>query len=151
VQRDRNYRRRFVGGFLLLNGTVVGTLWLSVIVSPLLAGTLYPSGLAHLTTMIVQGFDLALFLPPSLLAGYWYLKRRAPGDLLAPCYAVFLSLQMAALLAKISWMSLVGAKPGPALVIIPALLAGAVMSSVLALLPHQRGRLPEFGARAEAR
>lgn len=116
-------------------------LWLRALVPPLLAGTLYPAGLAHLTTMIVQGFDLALFLPPSLLAGYWYLRRREPGDLLAPAYAVFLSLQMLALVAKLAWMSRVGVSAGPALVIIPVLLAGALTTAVLALRPHRGATL----------
>jgi hypothetical protein len=127
--------RRFVGAFLLLNGALIALLWLSVIVPPLLAGTLYPAGLAHLTTMIVQGFDLALFLPPSLLAGHAYWTRRPLGDLLAPAYAIFLSLQMTALLAKIVWMARVGVSAGPALVIIPLMLLGAIVSACVALRP----------------
>ncbi len=126
-------RRRYVGGFLLVNGSLITLLWLQTIAPPLLDGTLYPAGLAHLTTMIVQGFDLALFLPPSFIAGWSYLKRRPLGDLLAPVYAVFLSLQMAALLAKIVWMAAVGVCAGPALVIVPLLLTGAVVAAVVSL------------------
>lgn len=137
VRDDPRLSRLFVGGLLLFNGASIALLWLSVIVPPLLAGTLYPPGLAHFTTMIVQGYDLALFLPPSLLAGVAYLKRRALGELLAPVYALFLSLQMLALLAKIVWMSQLGVSAGPALVIIPMLLAGALLSAVLALRPHR--------------
>lgn len=140
VTGDSPGARRFVGSFLLVNGVLIALLWLSVVVPPLLAGTLYPAGLAHFTTLIVQGFDLALFLPPSLLAGLWYLKREARGELLAPVYAVFLALQMQALLAKLAWMSAVGAAAGPALVIIPMLLLGAFAAAVLALRPH-RGRV----------
>jgi hypothetical protein len=132
--------RRFVGSFLLVNGVLIALLWLLVIVLPLADGTLYPAGLAHFTTMFVQGFDLALFLPPSLIAGLAYARRRPVGELLAPVYAVFLSLQMLALLAKIVWMTAVGAHPGPALVIVPVLLAGAVAAAVLSLRPH-RGAL----------
>jgi hypothetical protein len=134
-------RRRYVGGFLVLNGGLIALLWLHVIVPPLLDGSLYPAGLAHFTTMIVQGFDLALFLPPSLMAGLGYMNRRSPADLLAPVYAVFLSLQMLALLAKILWMSAIGVSAGPALVIIPMLLVGAIAAAVLALLPHRDARL----------
>lgn len=129
--------RRFVGYFLIANATLIGLLWLSVVVPPLLDGTLYPEGLSHFTTMIVQGFDLALFLPPSVLAGYYYLRRKSAGDLLAPVYAVFLSLQMTALLAKIAWMAAIGVSAGPALVIIPLLLIGAVSAAYLALRPHR--------------
>ena len=132
--------RRYVGGFLMLAGALIAALWLSVLVPPLLDGSLYPAGLNHLTTMVVQGFDLALFIPPALLAGGWYLRDRRRGDLLAPVYAVFLSLQMLALLAKIAWMSLVGASAGPALVVIPALLAGAIAAAALALRPYRRPR-----------
>lgn len=129
--------RRFVGYFLITNAALIGLLWLNVVVPPLLDGTLYPEGLAHFTTMIVQGFDLALFLPPSILAGYYYLRRKKVGELLAPAYAMFLSLQMAALLAKIIWMAAIGVTTGPALVIIPLLLIGAVAAAYLALCPHR--------------
>lgn len=147
VSGDSPAARRSVGGFLLVNGVLITLLWLSVIVPPLLDGSLYPAGLAHLTTMIVQGFDLAFFLPPSLLAGAWYLRRDARGALLAPVYCVFLSLQMTALLAKLAWMSVVGAALGPALIIIPLLLVGAIGAAVLALRPH-RGEvlMPAGGA-----
>jgi hypothetical protein len=59
------------------------------------------------------------------------------GELLAPIYAVFLSLQMLALLAKIAWMSMIGVSAGPALLVIPLLLVGAIVAAVLALRPHQ--------------
>ncbi len=128
--------RRLVGSFLLVSGALIGLLWLGTIVPPLLAGTLYPPGLHHLTTMIVQGFDLALFLPLSLLAGWWYLRARPAGNLLAPTCAAFLSLQMAALLAKIVWMNAIGVSAGPALVIIPLLLLGALAAAFLSLRVH---------------
>lgn len=132
-----NRSRKFVGRFLLVNATLITLLWLSVIVPPLVKGSLYPAGLGHLTTMIVQGFDLAFFLPPSVLAGLWYLRAEPRGELLAPVYAVFLALQMQALLAKIAWMMAVGAPAGPAIVIIPLLLLGAVVAAVKALRPHR--------------
>lgn len=130
------WHRRAVGGFLIVNGALIGLLWLGVILPPLMSGSLYPTGLAHFTTMVVQGFDLALFLPPSFIAGYRYLKGKSGGGLLAPVYCVFLVLQMTALFAKIVWMTIVGAPAGPALVIIPILLLGALSAAYLALKPH---------------
>jgi hypothetical protein len=134
-------KRRFVGGFLIANAVLITLLWLQTVVPPLLDGTLYPAGLAHLTTMVVQGFDLALFLPPSFIAGWSYLKRRPLGDLLAPVYSVFLSLQMIALLAKIVWMSAVDVDAGGALFIIPLLLLGALVAAGLSLQPHGAARV----------
>ncbi len=135
-------RRRYVGGFLIATGSLIALLWLSVIVPPLVAGTLYPPGLAHFTTMFVQAYDLALFIPPALIAGVAYWRGRARGDLLAPIYAVFLSIQMPALLAKVAWMSAVGTSAGPALVLIPMLLVGAVAAAALSLAPLRRARHP---------
>lgn len=143
--------RRYVGSFLIANGALIALLWFSVIVPPLVDGRLYPDGLAHLTTMVVQGFDLAIFLPPSLLAGYGYLRGTPAGRLLAPAYAVFLVLQMTALLAKIGWMAAIGVSAGPALVIIPVLLAGALTAAYLALGRPSRTRhfeLSQGGDRA---
>lgn len=126
-------RRRYVGGFLFANAALITAMWLSMIVPPLLDGTLYPAGLAHFTTMFVQGYDLALFVPPSFIAGVAYWRGQPRGDVLAPVYAVFLSLQMPALLAKVAWMSAIGADAGPALVVIPTLLAGALAAAVVSL------------------
>jgi hypothetical protein len=50
---------------------------------------------------------------------------------------VFLCLQMLALLAKIVWMNAIGVSAGPALVIIPLLLLGALASATLALRRYQ--------------
>jgi hypothetical protein len=38
-------------------------------------------------------------------------------------------------------MSVIGVSAGPALVVIPMLLVGAVVAAVLALLPHRDARL----------
>ena len=126
-------KRRYVSIFLVANGLLMSALWLQVILGPLFQGNLYPAGLAHFTTMIVQGYDLAIFLPPSIMAGWAYGKGRKLGLVLAPVYSVFLSLQMANLLSKIAGMCLVGAVAGPALFVIPVLLAGAVMAAVFSL------------------
>lgn len=132
--------RRYVGGFLIVNGALIALLWLSVIVPPLVNGSLYPDGLAHLTTMVVQGFDLAIFLPASLLVGCGYLRGTPAGRLLAPAYAVFLTLQITALLAKIGWTANIGVSAGPALVIVPVLLAGSLAAAFLALAAMSRKR-----------
>lgn len=132
--------RRFVGTFLLVNGGLVALLWLGTVAPPLLTGSLYPAGLAHFTTLVVQAYDLALFLPASLFAGHRLLQGEPPGGLLAPVYGVFLALQMLALLGKILWMTALGASAGPATIVIPLLFVGAVAAAVLSLR-HQRGAL----------
>ena len=122
-------KRQFLGWFLVGNGLLMALLWFSIILGPLFDGTFYPQELEHLTTLIVQGLDLAIFLPPSILAGIWYLQGKSAGWWLAPAYGVFLVMQMTALGAKILGMSLQGVSAGPALVIIPLLGLGALIGT----------------------
>jgi hypothetical protein len=109
---------KLLGGFLIFNAILIGLLWLSVILPSLISGT-NPVDLDHYTTLIVQGLDLALFLPISFLSGYFLIKRKAIGYIFAPVYLVFLSILMTALSAKIIGMTLVGVNAFPAIIIIP--------------------------------
>ena len=112
---------RSVGGFLMVSAVIIAVLWLSVVVPPLLDGTVVPRAVEHYTTLVVQGLDLALLLPLSFLAGYLVRRRASLGFLLAPTYVVFLTLLMTALTAKVVAMGLLGSGIMPAIVIIPTL------------------------------
>lgn len=112
-------RPAFAGWFLMANAVMVGLMWLGVIVPPLLDGSLYPAGLDHYTTMIVQGFDLAVLLPASFVTGLLFVRRQPAGFLWAPVYLVFLTLMMTALTAKIVGMGLTGVDTRPAIYFIP--------------------------------
>jgi hypothetical protein len=113
------FPRKVAGWFLVFNALLIASLWLKVIVPPLIDGTLYPAALQHYTTLIVQGLDLALLLPGSFISGILLLKNHKAGYLYAPVYIVFLFLIMTALLSKVISMSLHGVPAGPAIVIIP--------------------------------
>lgn len=107
-----------LGWFLIFNSLLIGMLWLSVVIPPIFT-KVPPVDLDHYTTLIVQGFDLAIFLPLSFLSG-WLLKKKAPmGYFMGPVYYLFLSLLMTALTAKIAGMALVGVNVFPAILIIP--------------------------------
>jgi len=136
------WKRRLAGGYLIFNGLMVGALWLGVIVPPLLDGTTYPAGLDHYTTMIVQGFDLALFLPASILCGWLLWRDSGWGRLLAPVYLVFLSLLMTALVAKIVFMAMTGANVFPVAIIMPinCAVAWGMNALLLPLNPEQLRR-----------
>ena len=125
--------RRSVGIFLIVNSILIGLLWLSVVVPPLLDGSIYPEAVEHYTTLIVQGFDLSILLPASFLAGLLLMRRSSYGFLLAPPYMVFLSILMTALTAKIIGMTLTGVNPGPSIVIIPLINIISIVITVLAL------------------
>lgn len=122
-----------VGAFLMITALLIAFLWLSVVVPPLLDGSIYPPELEHYTTLIVQGLDLAILLPGSFLAGILFIKKRPIGYLMAPIFNVFLCILMASLTAKIVGMSLVGVNPGPAIVIIPLIDAVAILLACLTL------------------
>src|SRR6056297_1669828 len=121
------------GGFLIFNTLAIGQLWLGVVVPPLLDGSIYPAQLQHYTTLIVQGLDLGLLLPLSLVSGILLLKKRPMGYLLVPVYLVFLSLLMTALTAKIIAMALTGVNVIPVIFIIPTILVITIVCAVLML------------------
>lgn len=117
---------RLIGGFTVLVAAAIAVLWLGVVVPPLVDGSVVPGAVAHYTTLIVQGYDLALFLPIGVVSGV-LLSRRAPaGYLLGTVNLVFLSILMLALIAKLVAMGLAGASVMPAAVIIPVFWLGAL-------------------------
>ncbi|HKL42251.1 MAG TPA: hypothetical protein VJ962_06710 [Clostridia bacterium] len=135
---------RFVGKFLIFNSILVGSLWLSNIIQPLLDGTLYPEGLEHYTTLIVQGFDLGLFLPSSFISGYLVLKNNELGYLFAPVYIIFLSFLMTALTSKLLFMAKNSANVIPAIFIMPTIAIISMISSVkLIKKVQERGKSGE--------
>jgi hypothetical protein len=118
------------GLFLMVNAVLIALMWLGVVVPPLLDGTIYPEGLDHYTTMVVQGLDLSILLPLSLISGV-LLRRRTPlGLVLGPTYLVFLALLMTALSAKIIAMAITGVNVIPAVFIIPAINSVTIVLAV---------------------
>jgi hypothetical protein len=129
--------RRLWGTVLIVNAALIGMLWLSVVMPPLLDGTLYPAALQHYTTLIVQGFDLGLLLPASAVIGV-LLRRGTPmGLLFGPVYFVFLSLIMTALVAKLIAMELAGVPTAPAIFVIPIITVLAITGAIR-MLPRRR-------------
>ena len=122
---------KFVGGFLMVNAVLIALMWLSRVIPPLIDGSIYPEGLHHYTTLIVQGFDLGLLLPVSFVVGWMLTKRKPLGYLFATPYIVFLSILMTALTAKIIAMGMNGANIIPVVFIIPVINMITIFSAYL--------------------
>lgn len=129
---------KFTGGFLIVNSISIALLWLSIVLPPLLDGSIYPKAVEHYTTLIVQGIDLGLLLPLAFIAGYLAIRKKPLGFLLAPSYLVFLSLLMTALIAKIIYMGITGYNVIPVIFIIPILDLMSIICAYL-LLKNVRG------------
>jgi len=112
---------KLVGGFLIFNSIAIAILWMSIVIPPLVDGTIYPDELQHYTTLIVQGFDLGLLLPISFILGFLLSRGKSVGFLFATIYIVFLSILMTALTAKIIAMSMNEVNVIPAIFIIPTI------------------------------
>lgn len=110
---------KVTGGFLIFNSIAIGLLWLSIVIPPLLNGSIIPVQAEHYTTLIVQGLDLGILLPAAFLCGILWIKKRPLGYLLTPVYFIFLSLLMTALTAKVIAMAILGYNVIPVVVIIP--------------------------------
>lgn len=124
---------RNAGIFLIINASLVGLLWLGVVLPPLFDGTLYPKELQHYTTLIVQGFDLSLLLPIAFVVGILAIRKNIFGFLFTPIYMVFLSLLMIALVSKILFMADAGQNVVQVIFIIPAIALTAITFSMMLL------------------
>ena len=122
---------KFVGWFLIINSVAIAFLWLSIIVPPLLNGTIYPTELNHYTTLIVQGFDLGLLLPVCFISGILLISKQPNGYLYSTVYIVFLSVLMTALTAKIIAMAMNSVNVIPVIFIIPSINIITILSAVL--------------------
>jgi hypothetical protein len=121
---------KYAGGYLIFSAYSVAFLWLSIVIPPLLDGTIYPRELEHFTTLIVQGLDLGLLLPVSFVVGLLLFRLRRPGYLFGLPYVIFLSLLMSALTAKIIAMALNGVNVFPVIFIMPTFALIAISLSV---------------------
>lgn len=110
---------KFIGGFLIFLASSIALLWLQIVVSPLLDGTIIPKSVEHYTSLTVQGFDLSIFLPVAFLSGLLLIKRKPYGYLMAPVTIILLSILMTALVAKIIAMAMAGVNVIPVVFIIP--------------------------------
>jgi len=124
---------KFIGGFLIFNSIVIALLWLSVVIPPLIDGSVIPDAVDHYTTLTVQGLDLALFLPISFVSGFLLIKRKPFGYLMSTVTLVFLPMLMTALTAKIIAMALEGVNVIPAVFIIPSILLISIICSIFLL------------------
>lgn len=121
---------RAAGGFLVGFAAAIATLWLSIVIPPLIDGTIVPAAVEHYTTLIVQGFDLALLLPLAIAVGVDWWRGGAFGKLAGPVYLVFLAILTTALTAKVIATGLLGHPIFPAVALIPA---GNLAAAALAI------------------
>lgn len=109
------------GIFLIINSIMIALLWLSVVIPPLLDGTVIPKAVEHYTTLIVQGLDLGLLLPMAFVVGFLAIKKNFYGQYLTAIYVIFLSFLMTALTSKILFMANAGQNVIPVIFIIPTI------------------------------
>ncbi len=134
---------QYAGIFLVLNSLMVASLWLSIVIPPLLDGSIYPEQLQHYTTLIVQGFDLGLLLPIAIVSGVLAVKKNSYGYLFTTIYLIFLSILMAALTSKIIFMASSGENVIPVIFIMPTICLISVAFSVTILKRVNPGSLSE--------
>src|SRR5690606_33867457 len=102
---------KYTGIFLIIVSLMIALLWLNVILPPMFEGK-FPKELQHYTTLIVQGFDLGLFLPLTFVTGFLAIRRNKYGFMFTPVYIIFLSLLMIVLSSIVffitdAWINLI--------------------------------------------
>ena len=121
------------GSILIFIAIAIALLWLSIVVPPLVDGTVVPLQVEHYTTLIVQGLDLGILLPAAIISAILWMKKKRYGYLFAPIYFVFLSILMTALTAKVVGMLLAGFNVIPVIYIIPTLNLVTIVCTVVIL------------------
>lgn len=116
--------------FLLVNCALIALLWLSIIVPPLLDGTIIPQGIGYFTTLIVQGFDLAIFLPVGVVSAVMCLRRIPAGYTFTLVYVIFLAVLMIALSSKVAFMAAAGQNVIPVVFITPTIAVIAIVCAM---------------------
>jgi hypothetical protein len=91
--------RKTIGVFLIFIAVAISLMWLKIIVTPLMNGTV-PVELEHYTTLVIQALDLAFVVPTAILAGILLFRKKTFGYLLAP----IIIIKAAALLMAITSM-----------------------------------------------
>lgn len=137
IKSDVVYKQS--GIFLMVNAGLIALLWLSIIIPPILDGTNIPKQVQHYTTLIVQGFDLAIFLPMAFVSGWMAVKKQIHGYLFTTVYMIFLSILMLALVSKILFMAAEGASVIPVIFIMPPIAGIAIYFSWRLLENLERG------------
>jgi len=121
---------RFAGGYLMFSTAIIGLLWLARVIPTLIDGSV-PLEVEHGTTLTVQAFDLAFFLPGIFLSGLLLIKKKPFGYMLAPIATVTNALIMAALLSKGISMNLAGIEGTLPLIIMTSLFGLLAIVSLL--------------------
>lgn len=124
---------KITGGFLIFMSIAIALLWLSIILPPLFDGTIVPVQAEHYTTLIVQGFDLAILLPAAFVSAILFIRERPLGFLLCPVYFIFLSFLMSALTAKVMALASIGYNVFPVIFVIPFFNLVTLICTVLIL------------------
>lgn len=122
---------KLVGRFLAFLASTIALLWLSIIIPPLIDGSIVPDSVEHYTTLTVQGFDLSIFLPIAFISGILLARKQQYGYLMATITLVFLTLLMTALVAKIIAMGMAGVSVIPAIFIIPCFLVCSLIGAII--------------------
>ncbi|HEY8681325.1 MAG TPA: hypothetical protein VIN01_09770 [Candidatus Dormibacteraeota bacterium] len=105
--------RRMVAWIVIGVSSMFALLWLSRIVPALVSGK-PPVGLESYTTLSVQGADLAIVIPMSILVGTLLLRRQPVGYLFAFPVVVFLATMGLALVGMVIAMAAMGTAVGAA-------------------------------------
>ncbi len=116
--------------FLIIIATMMSLLWLSIVIPPMLDGSFYPKELHHYSTLIVQGYDLGIFLPFAFISGILGIQRKEYAYVFVPTYLIFLIILMSALVSKIVFMARIGENVIPVIFIIPTILVIAIFFAI---------------------
>lgn len=104
---DQKLPVKFIAGVLLFLGAAVGMMWLGRIVPPLVNGN-PNSSLEHYTTLVIQGIDLGILIPASVVSAVMMIQKKPFGYLLSSVLTIKMITLLTALTAMIIGQAFAG-------------------------------------------
>jgi len=74
---------KLIGGFQIFLGIALGMMWIGIIAQSLKTGAVPLGFIEHYTTLVIQGMDLGVVVPASILSGILLIKKNNYGYLMS--------------------------------------------------------------------
>jgi hypothetical protein len=128
---------KMIGGLLIFIASALGLMWIKLILTPLISGTV-PSQLEHYTTLTIQALDLAFVVPAAILSGVLLIKRKSFGFLLATVIIIKETTMLMAITAMMIVQAFKGVDIGAVVIIVFPMFDLVIIYCLIAIMKNIR-------------
>lgn len=130
---------KLLGGYQIFLAFFIGMMWLGIIAPTIFEGSV-PEVLEHYTTLVIQGMDLGIIVPATILSGILLIKRRPFGYLLSSVLIFKGITMLTAISAMIINLVIKGVKVSPVELIVFPIFNIITVIFLVILLKNAEGK-----------